>query len=85
MNIAMEFTVIDCPRCGLHFAINADYEKRRRADHQQFRCPEGHWQAFQGDTETERLRKLARERSDIIIKLQGERADLQRRLSRKRK
>lgn len=85
MNATVEFSVVDCPNCGIQFAITGSYERRRRADHVNFYCPSGHAQHYPGQTDEDRLRKLAIERSDRIVALQNERAELQRRLSRKRK
>jgi len=41
-----KFTSIDCPNCGVIFAINKKYEKRRRGDQKNFLCPNGHTICF---------------------------------------
>jgi hypothetical protein len=56
-------TVMDCPACGIAFGITAEYEQRRRKDHQSFSCPSGHTMSFSGKTaeqkEIDRLRSEA--------------------------
>ena len=46
--------MIECCNCGVHFGMTADYEARRREDHRDFYCPNGHPQRFNGPTEKEK-------------------------------
>lgn len=49
--------VTDCARCGVIFAITKNLEERRREDHKEFYCPNGHSMVFYGDTEADKLRR----------------------------
>ncbi len=49
-------TVFECPDCGMLFGITEQFEKARRKDHQDFRCPHGHRLSYPGQNEEERLR-----------------------------
>jgi hypothetical protein len=46
-----------CCTCGVVFGVTQDYQKKRRADHLSFKCPDGHSQSYGGLSEAERLRK----------------------------
>jgi hypothetical protein len=47
-----------CYRCGVLFAMTAEYRQKRLADHSlNFYCPNGHGQAYIGKTEAERERE----------------------------
>jgi predicted RNase H-like nuclease (RuvC/YqgF family) len=35
-----------CCKCGVVFALASDYEKQRREDHKDFKCPNGHPQHY---------------------------------------
>ena len=59
--ISMQTLVaIDCPACGLMFGITDDYERRRRDDHREFKCPAGHVQYFPQKSELESARADAK-------------------------
>lgn len=45
-----------CCKCGMVFAMDADYRKRRMDDHGTFHCPAGHPQSYRGRSEAEQLR-----------------------------
>jgi hypothetical protein len=51
-----------CCVCGIEFAMPAYFVRKRREDHVDFHCPNGHPQHFTGETEAEKLkRQLANE------------------------
>ncbi len=52
-------TVLDCARCGVTFAITADFESRRRNDHESFYCPSGHSQCFPQQSDEEKAKAEA--------------------------
>lgn len=64
-----------CCSCGVAFALDSDYMRRRRNDHAWFYCPNGHKQHYTGktdaDIERERAeqaeRRLANAREDTRI------------------
>jgi len=51
--------VLDCPDCGVVFAITLAYEDRRREDGAQFYCPNGHTMSWDGKAKED---QVARER-----------------------
>lgn len=61
LNLLNQATVqlsrVDCARCGIVFGISEQFESKRRDDHQEFYCPNGHRQWYPHETEAERLRK----------------------------
>ena len=62
----MVFNVIECASCGIPFAITAEFEKRRREDHKDFYCPNGHSLVFNGPSESERRAKEAEKRAERL-------------------
>lgn len=70
-------TVLDCPRCGMVFGITAEFEQRRRDDHETFYCPNDHPMSYGHDNEAEKLRKekavLARRLANAETREQRER------------
>lgn len=65
-------SVITCYSCGTPFAMGEEHEARRRADHRNFWCPNGHQQHWPGESELERSERLLRYERDRSAALQGE-------------
>lgn len=58
-----DIEILDCPECGIHYGIMADFKARRLRDHRTWYCPNGHPIHFPQDNEEEKLRKqLAQQR-----------------------
>lgn len=55
----LDITLMDCCSCGVTLAMPSDYEKRRREDHANFYCLNGHPQHFAGETAQEKKLRLA--------------------------
>lgn len=53
----LRFETEICYKCGIPFAMTADFQKRRRDDHGTFYCPAGHGQHYNGKTEEQKLRE----------------------------
>lgn len=51
-----ELLVISCAHCGIRFGMPTDYDDRRRNDHRDFYCPNGHQQGYHGKSATEQER-----------------------------
>lgn len=49
--------VEQCCSCHVHFGMTQELHNRRRQDHQNFTCPNGHGQHYTAQTEAERLAK----------------------------
>ena len=59
----VSMAILDCPTCGVIFAITAEYEARRRQDGRGFRCPNDHSMSYgqsEADKERDRAANLAR-------------------------
>ncbi len=57
---------ITCCDCGINFSVPDRWQAERRNDRRNFFCPNGHAQAYQHETEKERLEKmLSRERQRV--------------------
>ena len=48
---------VACYKCGIEFALPTSFVKKRREDHADFYCPNGHAQHFVSKTEAELLRE----------------------------
>lgn len=46
--------ILECATCNIDFGIGADFMRRRREDHAWFYCPNGHSNAYNGPSETEK-------------------------------
>jgi peptidoglycan hydrolase CwlO-like protein len=58
---AVELEIVTCYACGIVFAFPSLIMRRRLNDHQSFWCPNGHSQAFLGESEADKLtRELKR-------------------------
>jgi hypothetical protein len=44
--VTLELYVLDCPDCGVVFAISDEYDDRRRKDGQGFYCPNNHVMSY---------------------------------------
>lgn len=71
--------------CGVMFAIDDGFDDRRRADHRNFYCPNGHTLSYNGKTEAEkekaradRLQKQVEQR-EADIRFEQRRLDNERR------
>jgi hypothetical protein len=56
ITVGTTYETLDCPVCGLFFAITEEFEKRRRDDGKGFYCPNGHSMSY-GDTVRDQLRR----------------------------
>lgn len=45
--------------CGVTFAVEEGFDSRRRGDHRNFYCPNGHSLSYQGKTELQKERERA--------------------------
>lgn len=52
---------VTCYLCGVLFGLEDSYATRRRNDHREFSCPNGHSQAYIGKSKVEQERDAARE------------------------
>lgn len=51
----ISFSTETCCNCGIPFAMESDFQRRRRNDHETFWCPAGHAQHYTGKSEEQRL------------------------------
>ncbi|KPJ50154.1 MAG: hypothetical protein AMJ38_02215 [Dehalococcoidia bacterium DG_22] len=42
IQLAVSLDAIDCPNCGVVFAVTSEFDQRRREDGETFYCPSGH-------------------------------------------
>lgn len=74
-----------CCACSMAFAVPADFQRRRQADHKSYHCPAGHGQHYYGKTEAEKQRERAER---LQRQLEAREADIrfeQRRLESERR
>ena len=66
-----DLAVQTCCACGILFAVDGDYDRRRREDHKDFHCPNGHPQHYTGKTEAQRQRQRAEQAEAKAARLQA--------------
>lgn len=55
-----------CCNCGMHFGMEASYQKKRLDDQQSFYCPNGHPQHYTGPTPEQKLKRQLEEAQKVI-------------------
>ena len=65
--LTMTFTTVDCPNCGLTFAITKDFDNRRRDDHRTFYCPMGHSMSYNGPSSTPPVGSMNTPDADLTV------------------
>jgi hypothetical protein len=75
MQLAIEttltFFVEECITCGVRFGIPQGLVDRRRENHQEFFCPNGHSMYYSGLSEAEKLRaELKRKEQELADQVQ---------------
>ena len=66
MILATEFETQTCvyQRCGVIFAITAEFAEVRHQDHAWFYCPNGHKQRWSQENDTEKYKRIYRAERD---------------------
>lgn len=70
-------------RCGVSFWVTEDFGVRRRTDHLEFYCPNGHVLVYSGETDAQKLVRERQERASIVGEKNREIDDLQKQLRKK--
>lgn len=55
--------------CGITYWLEEGYEDRRKTDKGNFYCPNGHGQAYLGETDSQKLIRITREKNEEILRL----------------
>lgn len=77
MMASIEFVTILCSaeKCGLQFALPADFVNSRREDHNSFYCPNGHSRCYPAKTQEENkianLEQALAAKTERIRQLEG--------------
>ncbi len=74
MSIKTTYEVIDCPNCGVLFAITEELQTRRLDDGKSFYCPFGHTMSY-SDTTQKRLLAEREKSARLTARLDQVRAD----------
>ena len=69
----VQLFVTDCARCGIVFAMTTELERRRREDHGDFYCPNGHVMIFNYETEAEKYKRLYDAASSDLARTEAQR------------
>lgn len=56
-----------CHNCGMEFAAPEYWVEKRREDHKAFYCPNGHGAVFSGETATQKIARLEREKANAEL------------------
>ncbi len=68
------YELVDCPNCGMSFAITEEFENRRRDDGHSFYCPHGHSMSY-GDTTQKQLQREREKSARLTARLDQVKAD----------
>lgn len=60
--IHVTLVALDCASCSVAFAVTDDFNTRRREDHNDFYCPNGHPNVYKGKTEADKLREQIKQK-----------------------
>lgn len=89
IEVSMELKTLTCASCGAIFAVESNFERSKRENHDTFYCPNGHSQWFPHETEAEKLRKELRRKEQELadqvrakLEAQAEAEKVNRRLKR---
>lgn len=58
--------------CGLTFWFTENFGNRRRADHLEYYCPNGHSLIYKGETDAQKLSRITLEKNAEIERLRRE-------------
>lgn len=86
--LQQEMNALCCADCGIQFAITKDFEARRRADHRTFCCPVGHSNAYQAESDRDKVARLARELAhsqELLRSTQAAKDEMQKTMRRMKK
>ncbi len=61
IRVATELVPNVCITCGITYGVPVEYDRRRRDDHKDHCCPNGHWQHYSGESDADKVRRLARQ------------------------
>ena len=81
-DLSIQFSTEVCcyEKCGMTFAVQTEWQKRRRANKKTFYCPNGHGQSYRGETTERKLRKqikfIENENEVCMLNLQRKNQDL---------
>ena len=64
---------VTCASCGVLFWMTSQLHDRRRQDHKDFYCPNGHVLVFHGETEAEKYKRLYKSAEDRAAAARAER------------
>lgn len=82
VEVATELDTITCYRtdCGILFAVPVLWLYGKQRDHTDFMCPNGHSQAFLGESKEEKLRKELKAANATVEMFRGSNARLNSRV-----
>ena len=68
VNVSTELVTEVCPRlgCGILHAVPKDFQERRRKDHAEFYCPNGHTAHYYGETDEQKKIRALEEDKRIL-------------------
>lgn len=69
VTMPVTLVLVDCCACGMQFAVSGAWEGKKREDHSGFRCPNGCFLAFGGESASEKANRL---RIDAEKRLQAQ-------------
>ena len=79
IDITVQIVAERCIACGVIFGVEASYQQRRKDDHKDYSCPNGHWQHYLGKTEADKLREQLRDTENRLKFVRDQRDGADRR------
>jgi hypothetical protein len=77
-NVTYTLYALTCCSCGVLFGLENGFDGRRRKDHRDFYCPNGHVQGYHGPNKAERERDEAKAQLDAARSLAEREANRRR-------
>lgn len=67
MEIKMEIKQETCCNCGINFWITSDLYNDLQRFKRTFYCPNGHPQSYNGESDEAKIRRLQKEKEELLV------------------
>ena len=81
----VEFADCCCSSCGITYYVPENWQRKRRQDHANFFCPNGHSQYYPQETDAEKYKRKSETLADQVRMEREQREKVERQLARVQK
>lgn len=82
INLNFQLLCQTCIDCGMVFGVPAEWDRRRREDHKEFVCPNGHAQYYPQETDAEKYKRKSQMLAEQVRMEREQREKAERKLKR---